>query len=73
MRSMNMRMPQYRLKEMAYPVVASKKRRDADPSSGVLAKFMGWTDEFRGKFGIRANADIPRDAKAARRFGPTGF
>ena len=26
---------------------------------------MGWTDEFRGKFGIRANADIPRDAKVA--------
>jgi pyruvate,orthophosphate dikinase len=46
---------------------------DADPSSGVLAKFMGWTDEFRGKFGVRANADIPRDAKAARRFGAEGI
>ena len=46
---------------------------DADPSSGILAKFMGWADEFRGKFGVRANADIPRDAQAARRFGAQGI
>ncbi|MCC6858173.1 MAG: pyruvate, phosphate dikinase [Bryobacterales bacterium] len=46
---------------------------DADPSSGFLAKFMGWADEFRGSFGVRANADIPRDAKAARRFGAEGI
>src|ERR1039457_5521184 len=46
---------------------------DADPSSGVLASFMGWADEFRGGFGVRANADIPRDAKAARRFGAEGI
>ncbi|MGO9229195.1 MAG: pyruvate, phosphate dikinase [Bryobacteraceae bacterium] len=46
---------------------------DADPSSGVLASFMGWADEFRGKFGVRANADIPRDAKAARKFGAQGI
>jgi pyruvate,orthophosphate dikinase len=46
---------------------------DADPSSGALASFMGWSDEFRGKFGVRANADIPRDAKAARKFGAEGI
>src|ERR1035438_9767963 len=46
---------------------------DADPASGVLASFMGWADEFRGGFGVRANADIPRDAKAARRFGAEGI
>ena len=46
---------------------------DADPSSGVLANFMGWADEFRGKFGVRANADIPRDAKVARKFGAEGI
>ncbi|MCC7176447.1 MAG: pyruvate, phosphate dikinase [Bryobacterales bacterium] len=46
---------------------------EADPSSGVLAKFMGWADEFRGKFGVRANADVPRDAKVARRFGAQGI
>jgi len=46
---------------------------DADPKSGVMASFMGWADEFRGKFGVRANADIPRDAKAARKFGAEGI
>jgi pyruvate,orthophosphate dikinase len=28
---------------------------------------------FRGKFGVRANADIPRDAKMARKFGAEGI
>src|SRR5579863_2591452 len=46
---------------------------DADPTSGVLATFMGWADSFRGSFGVRANADIPRDAKAARKFGAEGI
>ena len=47
--------------------------QDADPASGVLASFMRWSDEFRGKFGVRANADIPRDAKVARKFGAEGI
>jgi pyruvate,orthophosphate dikinase len=34
---------------------------------------MTWADEFRGKFGVRANADIPRDAKQARLFGAEGI
>ena len=46
---------------------------DADPSSGIMATFMAWADVFRGKFGVRANADIPRDAKAARKFGAEGI
>src|SRR4029077_8119616 len=46
---------------------------EADPSSGVLKSFMEWADEFRGEFGVRANADIPRDAKVARRFGAEGI
>ena len=46
---------------------------EADPKSGDLAKFMSWADEFRGKFGVRANADIPRDAKVARKFGAEGI
>ncbi|HXK05100.1 MAG TPA: pyruvate, phosphate dikinase [Verrucomicrobiae bacterium] len=46
---------------------------EADPSSGILACFMGWADEFRGDFGVRANADIPRDAKVARKFGAQGI
>jgi pyruvate,orthophosphate dikinase len=46
---------------------------EADPTSGDLAEFMSWADEFRGKFGVRANADIPRDAKTARKFGAEGI
>jgi pyruvate,orthophosphate dikinase len=46
---------------------------DADPASGVLKEFMAWADGFRGSFGVRANADIPRDAKAARKFGAEGI
>ncbi len=46
---------------------------EADPTSGVLAQFMSWADEFRGGFGVRANADIPRDAKQARKFGAEGI
>ncbi|MBL8209864.1 MAG: pyruvate, phosphate dikinase [Bryobacterales bacterium] len=46
---------------------------EADPTSGVLATFMGWADEVRGNFGVRANADIPRDAKIARKFGAQGI
>jgi pyruvate,orthophosphate dikinase len=34
--------------------------------------FTGWADEVR-KLGVRANADIPRDAQAARRFGAEGI
>ncbi|MBI2820365.1 MAG: pyruvate, phosphate dikinase [Acidobacteria bacterium] len=45
---------------------------EPDPSSGEFAKFMSWADEFR-KLGVRANADIPRDAAVARRFGAQGI
>lgn len=34
--------------------------------------FMKWVDEVR-KMGVRANADIPRDAKVARKFGAEGI
>jgi len=49
------------------------KTNEPDVKSGFLAKFMEWVDEFRGGFGVRANADIPRDAKAARGFGAEGI
>ncbi len=45
---------------------------EPDPASGDFATFMKWADEFR-ELGIRANADIPRDATAARRFGAQGI
>ncbi|HEX8986034.1 MAG TPA: pyruvate, phosphate dikinase [Bryobacteraceae bacterium] len=46
---------------------------EPDTRSGVLASFMSWADSFRGKFGVRANADIPRDAKVAKKFGAEGI
>jgi pyruvate,orthophosphate dikinase len=45
---------------------------DPDPSSGELAKFMTWVDEFR-TIGVRTNAEVPRDAKTARKFGAEGI
>ena len=45
---------------------------EPDPSSGMFAEFMNWADEAR-QLGVRANADIPRDALVARRFGAEGI
>ena len=47
--------------------------QEPDPNSPVFAKFMQMADHFRGDFGVRANADIPRDAKTARAFGAEGI
>ncbi len=49
------------------------KTNDPDPKSHDFATFMEWADEFRGDFGVRANADIPRDAKQARLYGAEGI
>jgi pyruvate,orthophosphate dikinase len=49
------------------------KTKEPDLRHGHLHMFMEWADEFRGKFGVRANADIPRDAKVARAFGAEGI
>ena len=40
--------------------------------SGDFAEFMTWVDEFR-TMGVRANADVPRDARVAREFGAEGI
>ncbi|MGO9650046.1 MAG: pyruvate, phosphate dikinase [Terriglobales bacterium] len=45
---------------------------DAAPDDPELMKFMAWAEPFR-KIGVRANADIPRDAKQARAFGAEGI
>ena len=45
---------------------------DASPDDPELNKFMSWAEPFR-KIGVRANADIPRDAKQARAFGAEGI
>jgi pyruvate,orthophosphate dikinase len=49
------------------------KTNEPDPKSHYFATFMEWADGFRGNFGVRANADIPRDAKQARLFGAEGI
>jgi pyruvate,orthophosphate dikinase len=45
---------------------------EPDPSSGVFAEFMKWADKAR-ELGVRANADIPRDALKAVEFGAEGI
>jgi len=45
---------------------------EPDPHTGDFATFMQWADEHR-KLGVRANADIPRDATVARNFGAEGI
>ncbi|MBZ5532555.1 MAG: pyruvate, phosphate dikinase [Acidobacteriia bacterium] len=44
----------------------------ASPDDPDLKKLMGWAEPYR-KIGVRANADIPRDAVAARSFGAEGI
>jgi len=48
------------------------KTLDAQPDDPDLVKFMAWVDPVR-RLKIRANADIPRDAKMARQFGAEGI
>jgi pyruvate,orthophosphate dikinase len=42
------------------------------PDDPEMLKFMGWADPYR-TLGVRANADIPRDAIQARAFGAEGI
>src|ERR1700720_3501326 len=44
----------------------------AKPDDPELMKLMAWAEPFR-KLGVRANADIPRDAIQARAFGAEGI
>jgi pyruvate, orthophosphate dikinase len=55
-------------------VFKGKKRLlPPDPENlAMLEKFMQWAEPFR-KIGVRANADIPRDAEKAREFGAEGI
>ncbi len=48
------------------------KTVDPDTESGDLAEFMTWVDEFR-TIGVRTNAETPRDAAQARKFGAEGI
>ena len=39
---------------------------------GLLSRILSWADEAK-RMGVRANADIPRDARVARAFGANGI
>src|ERR1700685_1193960 len=54
--------------------VIKGKLNTLEPSAddADLQKLMGWAEPFR-KIGVRANADIPRDAIQARAFGAEGI
>ena len=48
------------------------KTIEASPDDPELTKLLSWAEPFR-KMGVRANADIPRDAIQARAFGAEGI
>lgn len=53
--------------------VYGEKLSTVEPAiSGDFELFMGWADGVR-KLGVRANADTPKDAKQARKFGAEGI
>jgi pyruvate,orthophosphate dikinase len=53
--------------------VYGEQIRTVEPDiSGDFGTFMSWADEVR-KLKIRTNADTPRDAKQARKFGAEGI
>ena len=53
-------------------VVLGKLKPEKSPLYGKFMKFLSWADDVK-KLGIRANADIPRDAKIAFAFGAKGI
>ncbi len=53
-------------------VIDGQVRMREPELSGDFGTVMGWADKAR-KLGIRANADTPRDAQAARDFGAEGI
>jgi pyruvate, orthophosphate dikinase len=53
-------------------IAGQLKTLEAQPDDPDLVKFMSWVDPVR-RLRIRANADIPRDAKQARLFGAEGI
>jgi pyruvate,orthophosphate dikinase len=53
-------------------VVMGKRKPEASPLYQKFEKLLSWADEIR-RLGIRANADIPPDAKMAFAFGAEGI
>ena len=46
--------------------------KEPDPNTGDFAEFMAMADSIR-RLGVRTNADGPRDAEVARKFGAEGI
>jgi pyruvate,orthophosphate dikinase len=53
-------------------VVSGRLKPEKSPLYRKFEKLLSWADEIR-RLGIRANADIPRDAKIAFAFGARGI
>jgi pyruvate, orthophosphate dikinase len=53
-------------------VVEGRLKAEKSPLYGKFERLLSWADEVR-RLGIRANADIPRDAKVAFSFGARGI
>jgi pyruvate, orthophosphate dikinase len=53
-------------------VTTGALRPDGAPTYQAYAQLLGWADEVR-TLKVRANADTPRDARAARNFGAEGI
>jgi pyruvate,orthophosphate dikinase len=53
-------------------VTSGKLAVNDAPIYQAFAKLLGWADEAR-RLKVRANADTPRDARAARQFGAEGI
>ncbi|PPD46075.1 MAG: pyruvate, phosphate dikinase [Methylocystis sp.] len=53
-------------------VIAGEVKMQRPELTGEFAVLMGWADEVR-RLKVRANAETPSDARAARRFGAEGI
>jgi pyruvate, orthophosphate dikinase len=53
-------------------VVEGRLKAEKSPIYQKFEKLLGWADDVR-KLGIRANADVPKDAKVAFGFGARGI
>ncbi len=53
-------------------VVEGRLKAEKSPIYQKFEKLLGWADEVR-RLGIRANADVPKDAKVAFGFGARGI
>jgi len=53
-------------------VVEGKRKPETSPLYQKFEKLLSWADEIR-RLGIRANADVPKDAKVAFAFGARGI